>query len=172
MEKLNEQMIFFEEKHSTNIDEALHRENDCIESIPYLKKGDSNIYLEQFLAKEQDPSLPAPKLDEPRDEDISSPNNADESYQISESTHFNPSAFHNFQKHLTVCLKHAVSIAPEDPNLPNFQTAAARLWKTFKNSTVSTKKILHFLLGEKNEHPISEEGLKEYGLLKIYEAYD
>ena len=31
---------------------------------------------------------------------------------------------------------------------------------------------MHYLLGEKNEHPITEAGLKEYGLLKIYEAYD
>lgn len=49
--------------------------------------------------------------------------------------------------------------------------AAARLWKHFKNSTVSTKKILHYLLGERNEHPINEAGLKEYGLTKIYDAY-
>ena len=31
---------------------------------------------------------------------------------------------------------------------------------------------MHYLLGEKNEHPITEAGLKEYGLLKIYESYD
>ena len=42
----------------------------------------------------------------------------------------------------------------------------------FKNSSISTKKILHYLLGEKNEHPITQEGLKEYGFQKIYEAYD
>ena len=40
--------MFFEEKHSTNID----GDGDCVESIPYLKKGVSNIYLSQFLAKE------------------------------------------------------------------------------------------------------------------------
>lgn len=41
--------MFFEEKHSTN----MNGDVDCVESIPYLKKGDSNIYLSQFLAKEE-----------------------------------------------------------------------------------------------------------------------
>ena len=45
------------------------------------------------------------------------------------------------------------------------------MWKTFKNSTVSNKKVLHFLLGERNEHAITEEGLIEYGLHKIYESH-
>jgi hypothetical protein len=60
---------------------------------------------------------------------------------------------------------------PEDRSGGDYQLAAAKLWKHFKNSTVSTKKILHYLLGERNEHPITEGGLKEYGLHKIYEAY-
>lgn len=30
MDKLNYQMIFFEEKHSTNIEEGFQRENDCL----------------------------------------------------------------------------------------------------------------------------------------------
>jgi hypothetical protein len=74
----------------------------------------------------------------------------DESYQVSEQTHFNPSAFHNFQKHLTVCLKHGIVITQEDKSLNDYRAAAAKLWKTFKNSNVSTKKVLHYLLGEKN----------------------
>ncbi len=61
---------------------------------------------------------------------------------------------------------------PDDLIPKDFEVAGAKLWKTFKNSAVSTKKILHFLLGEKNEHPITNEALKEYGLLKIYELYD
>lgn len=65
-------MIFFEEKHSTNI-EDVNREGDCPLSIPYLKKGDSNIYLEQFLVKEEDiPELVTPKLEEVKDESSSS----------------------------------------------------------------------------------------------------
>lgn len=141
-------------------------------SIPYLKKGDSSIYVDQFLVKEEEP-LPAlaPKVEEVKEE--SSPSNkADESYQVSEIAHFNPSAFHNFQKHLTVCLKHALNIVQEDKTTNDYRAAAAKLWKTFKNSSVSTKKVLHFLLGEKNEHPITDAALKEYGLLKTYDAYD
>lgn len=52
-----------------------------------------------------------------------------------------------------------------------YQLAGARLWKVFKQSNFSTKKILHFLLGEQNEHKVTEGGLKEYGLLKVYEEY-
>ena len=44
-------------------------------------------------------------------------------------------------------------------------------WKVFKNSSNSTKKILHFLLGERNEHKITEAGLKEVGLHKVYEEF-
>ena len=96
----------------------------------------------------------------------------DESYQVEDVVQFNPSAFHNFQKHLTVCLKHSLNFVLEDKTVNDYRTAAVKLWKTFKNSSVSTKKVLHFLLGEKNEHPITDHNLKEYGLLKIYDAYD
>ena len=159
MEKLNEPLIFFEEKHSTNIEDA-QREGDLILSIPYLKKGDSSIYVDQFLAKEQE-ELPAltPRVEEVREESLSSKKD-DESFQVSEPMNFNPSAFHNFQKHLTVCLKHALNFVLEDKTINDYRAAAAKLWKTFKNSNVSTKKVLHFLLGEKNEHPITEASLK------------
>ena len=43
------------------------------------------------------------------------------------------------------------------------------MWKTFRQSATSTKKVLHFLLGEHNEHKITEAGLKEFGLNKIYD---
>lgn len=46
---------------------------------------------------------------------------------------------------------------------------AAKLWKSFKQSAISTKKVLHYLLGAKNEHKITEAGLKEFGLHKIYD---
>lgn len=41
----------------------------------------------------------------------------------------------------------------------------------FKQSAISTKKALHYLLGERNEHKITDGGLKEFGLLKIYEEH-
>ena len=63
MEKLNEHLIFFEEKHSTTIDDH-QREQEPVPSIPYLKKGDSSIYVDQFLAKEELPLPPvAPKVE-------------------------------------------------------------------------------------------------------------
>ena len=46
---------------------------------------------------------------------------------------------------------------------------AAKLWKSFKQSAISTKKVLHYLLGAKNEHKITEAGLKEFGFHKIYD---
>jgi hypothetical protein len=47
-------------------------------------------------------------------------------------------------------------VTPEDKVNKDYQIVGAKLWKIFKNSPISTKKILHYLLGEKNEHPISE----------------
>lgn len=72
MKNTAEPIIFFEEKHSTSI-EDVKREGDCPLSIPYLKKGDSNIYLGQFLVKEEDISeLVAVKVEEAKDESSSS----------------------------------------------------------------------------------------------------
>lgn len=73
MDKLHEHAIFFEEKHSTNIDEVLHKDHDCPDSIAYLKKGDSNVYLDQFLAKDEllMPPLSA-RIEESKKEDGSS----------------------------------------------------------------------------------------------------
>lgn len=72
---------------------------------------------------------------------------------------------------MTVCLKHSIDLVNEDKLSKDYQIVASKLWKTFKNSSISTKKVLHYLLGEKNEHKITEQGIKEYGLQKIYEAY-
>lgn len=47
----NELNIFFEERMETSIMQPEQREPDCPESIPYLKRGDSNVYLDQFLVK-------------------------------------------------------------------------------------------------------------------------
>lgn len=67
----------------------------------------------------------------------------------------NPSAFHNFQKHLTVGLKHAVVMPTEDKISKDYMRAAVKLWKTFSLSKICTKKVLHFLLGDRNEHQIT-----------------
>ena len=58
--------IFFEERQETSVMQPEQRDQDCPESIPYLKKGDSNVYLEQFLAKPEDspmsPALPSDRI--------------------------------------------------------------------------------------------------------------
>jgi hypothetical protein len=59
--QVNELNIFFEEKQETSVMQPEVREQECPESIPYLKKGDSNLYLDQFLVKPPDqPSPPSP----------------------------------------------------------------------------------------------------------------
>jgi len=43
------------------------------------------------------------------------------------------------------------------------------MWKVFRSSTVCTKKILHYLLGDENEHKVNDQGLKKVGLKKIFD---
>lgn len=49
--------------------------------------------------------------------------------------------------------------------------AGAKLWKAFSLSKICTKKVLHFLLGDRNEHQITAEDLREFGLAKIYDSF-
>lgn len=78
-------------------------------AIPYLKKGDSNLYLEQFLIKPEEPEIePSVKSKENSRKDDNESSFRDEDFEVEETVKFNPSAFHNFQKHLTVCLKHSI----------------------------------------------------------------
>ncbi len=48
---------------------------------------------------------------------------------------------------------------------------AKKLWKIFKDSTVTAKKMLHYILGQKNEHVINFKLLQKYGFREIYQAY-
>lgn len=82
-------------------------------SVPYLQRGDSSMYLDQFLAKNEEPEPPKQPEEPEKKEEVPS-NSHDEDFSLSERGKFNPSAFHNFQKHLTVCLKHSIDIRPED----------------------------------------------------------
>lgn len=38
-------------------------------------------------------------------------------------------------------------------------------------SEVKTKKILHYVFNDKNEHPIKDEDLKAYDFWEIYSIY-
>ena len=42
------------------------------------------------------------------------------------------------------------------------------MWQIFKKSSSNTKKTLHFLMGQKNEHPITDANLKECHLYHLY----
>lgn len=48
---------------------------------------------------------------------------------------------------------------------------AKKLWKIFKESTVTAKKMLHYILGEKNEHSINLKLLEKYGFREVYEEH-
>jgi len=61
---------------------------------------------------------------------------------------------------LTVALKHAIILPTEDKITKDYVRAAAKLWKVFAQSKICTKKVLHFLLGERNEHQITTEDLR------------
>jgi hypothetical protein len=126
------------------------------------------MYLDQFLVKNEEPQ-PVPSPEQPSKKEEANSVELDEDFSLSSKGKFNPSAFHNFQKHLTVCLKHSIEIKAEDRAAASYEKVAAKLWKAFKQSSTSTKKVLHYLLGERNEHKITEAGLKEFGLSKIYE---
>jgi len=61
---------------------------------------------------------------------------------------------------LTVALKHAIVLPNEAKITKNYVTAASKLWKIFAQSKICTKKVLHFLLGVRNEHQITTEDLR------------
>lgn len=121
--------------------------------MPYLKRGDSSHYLDQFFAKDE-PELPPAREEEVKREERGS-QEEDDDFSLSERVKFNPSAFHNFQKHLTVALKHAIRMPAEEKSAKESVKAAVKLWKIFAQSKICTKKVLHFLLGERNEHQIT-----------------
>lgn len=160
--------IFLDDKRSEKSESNVRNS-----PIPYLKRGDSTVYIGQFLAKEEEPSPAKPIFNPPVvNEDPKEEHSEMESVsQVSARTKMNPSAFHNFQKHLTVALKHAIVLPNEDKLHRDYLKAATKLWKIFSSSKVCTKKVLHFLLGDKNEHQTTAEDLREFGFSKLYEHY-
>lgn len=71
--------IFYEEKQP----ETLHEHNDKDEplpvSVPYLKRGDSSMYLEQFLEKNEEPEE-VKQISEPLKKEEAPSNSKDEDY--------------------------------------------------------------------------------------------
>ena len=68
------------------------------------------------------------------------------------------SPFHNYQKHLGNALR-KLAVVPYLPEDEAYKRAAAEIWRGYLDSEVRTKKILHFVFNEKNEHKINEREL-------------
>lgn len=115
--------------------------------------------------------MPPLVQEDPKEESAHSNRSDEEKEEEAEEVHMNPSAFHNFQKHLTVALKHAVIFKEEDKTAKDYVKVGAKLWRAFSQSKICTKKILHFLLGDRNEHQITNEDLRQFGFAKIYETF-
>ena len=52
MDSIEPMGIFFEEKHTETKQENNFKEELLPESVPYLQRGDSSKYLDQFFAKD------------------------------------------------------------------------------------------------------------------------
>lgn len=82
------------------------------------------------------------------------------------------SPFHNYQKHLNNALKKLVIVPNVCTDDEEFKIAARDIWKAYVEGEIKTKKILHFVFNERNEHAINEGELRAYGLWEIYQLYD
>lgn len=82
------------------------------------------------------------------------------------------SPFHNYQKHLNNALKKLVIVPNLGTSDEEFKLAARDIWRAYVEGEIKTKKILHFVFNEKNEHAVTEAELKNYGLLDVYQLYD
>jgi hypothetical protein len=82
-----------------------------------------------------------------------------------------PSPYHNFQKHLSVALKHLLS-----PSASNIAVSARTLdlaldlWTVFASHPSPSKKLLHFIFNDYNEYQIEAAELKRLGFEDIYRA--
>lgn len=49
--------------------------------------------------------------------------------------------------------------------------AASEIWKQYTSLEIKTKRILHYIFNENNEHVINNSELQTYGLWGIYQEY-
>lgn len=82
------------------------------------------------------------------------------------------SPFHNYQKHLNNALKKLVIVPNLGAEEEEFKLAARDIWRAYVGGDIKTKKILHFVFNEKNEHQVTEAELKAYGLLEVFQLYE
>ena len=62
------------------------------------------------------------------------------------------SPFHNYQKHLNSALKKLVIVPSFEEADEAYKHAAREIWNAYVAGDVKTKKILHFVFNERNEH--------------------
>lgn len=82
------------------------------------------------------------------------------------------SPFHNYQKHLNNALKKLIIVPHVSSEDEEYKIAARDIWKAYVEGEIKTKKILHFVFNEKNEHLINENELKTFRLFQVYQEYD
>lgn len=81
------------------------------------------------------------------------------------------SPFHNYQKHLNNALKKLIIIPPVKEDDDIFKKVAVEIWKAYEKSQIRTKRILHFVFNERNEHAVNEPELKTYGMWHILRTF-
>jgi hypothetical protein len=82
------------------------------------------------------------------------------------------SPFHNYQKHLNNALKKLIIIPSAEVGDDDIdKKVAVEIWKAYERSEIRTKRILHFVFNERNEHAVNEPELKTYGMWHILKEY-
>lgn len=82
-----------------------------------------------------------------------------------------PSPYHNFQKHLSVAVKHLLTPSAADIAAPpRTLELALALWRVFASHPSPSKKLLHFIFNDYNEYPIQPAELRRLGFEEIYRA--
>lgn len=81
------------------------------------------------------------------------------------------SPFHNYQKHLNNALKKLIVVPEFNSSNESYKLAATEIWKQYLTLEIKTKRILHYIFNENNEHVINDSELHTYGLWEIYQSY-
>jgi hypothetical protein len=75
------------------------------------------------------------------------------------------SPFHNLQKHLNIALKTLLIVPTPCSSEEPHKRAAREIWEAYVKTEIYTKRILHYVFNEQNQHSINTPELRNYGLL-------
>jgi hypothetical protein len=81
------------------------------------------------------------------------------------------SPFHNYQKHLNNALKKLIIVPEFSDNDETYKKVAQEIWAQYISLDIKTKRILHYIFNERNEHVINEAELRTYRLLDLYQLH-